>query len=242
MNKRIKAGMTVALLFLLSGCQQEKSTMEEEVPKEVAAFTWAADRTKHFGEDDYPLEAETLESELSDRFQVELLPLYHELEAVVQEDFSIPETTKTLDETRIKSLENELMVLRSIGFSKEDSEEEVLIGNLTVTYKYYPSLEKVKVTSHRLQIENWTGDETFYGQSMEKTVRRLGEILKVEDLDEKMADFEKAIAEEDERAGQTISLYKEEAADHLFTRSIAVEFDEAGVAQKIYAFATDRRE
>ncbi|MBL1224923.1 hypothetical protein [Enterococcus sp. BWR-S5] len=237
--KKYSKWLLVLPLLLFSGCQQENKDKETEKLSEAeSAFVWQADQEKKFGGYDYTVSEDELEGELKDRFNVELLPSYFEFEKVYQDDFSIDGVELKDSDYQVNASENTLTVSREIGYAKDD--ELVSLGTAKATYGYMEGSKKVKLASEEIQILNWTGDGEFHGKSLEDTLKKLAEILQLEDVDQLIADFNEKVADEEAIKGEIVPIYADEETAPI-RKNFTVEYTTDGVLEGIYVKVTNNQ-
>lgn len=232
--KKYGKWLLILPLLLFSGCQQadkEKETETESLSKADAAFVWQSDQEKKFGDFDYMVTHDEVEDELKDRFKVELLPSFFELEEAFQSGFSVDGATEKGTDYQIVSSDYQLIVARENGFSKGD--ELVSLGTVKATYEFMSSSQKVKLASQEMEILNWTGDGKFQGKSLEDTVKKLAEILQLENVDQLVADFKEKVADEEAIKGEIVAVYKD-AEDAPVAKTLTVQYTDAGVVERVF--------
>ncbi|MHC5216525.1 hypothetical protein ACYSNR_07645 [Enterococcus sp. LJL128] len=241
--KKISSWLILAALFIVSGCTQEKAKEDlNDVPKDEAGFIWQAKREKNWGEYTYSIPSSELDQDLAERFSVELTPVFHDLQAVIQQEFPKENLAMELNEEQITAKENQLTLVSGTGFCEEGTEELAASGILQAVYSYDSEKKLVRLMSQQLELVNWTGKGQYYGKSLEGTVRKIGEILEIKGLDQVMSDFEKKLADKEKLKGQLIELYNDEEETSTISRSIRVTFSkEEGLPEKIYADVIDHR-
>lgn len=237
--KKYSKWLLILPLLVFSGCQQENKEKETvKLSEAESAFVWQTDQEKKFGGHDYTVSSDELESELSDRFNIELPASYFEFEEAYQEGFSIEGVTKTENEYQITGSDYELMVSRETGFAKE--EELVSLGTVKATYEYMSNAKQVKLASQQLEILNWVGDDQFHGKSLEDTLKKLAEILKLDDVDQLVTDFKEKIADEEAIKGELITVYADKE-DARIKKTLTVQYTDKGVVEGIYANVSDNQ-
>ncbi|MGC6769769.1 hypothetical protein [Enterococcus sp. LJL51] len=241
--KKISSWLILAALFIVSGCTQEKAKEDlNDVPKDEAGFIWQAKREKNWGEYTYSIPSSELDQDLAERFSVELTPVFHDLQAVIQQEFPKENLAMELNEEQITAKENQLTLVSGTGFREKGTEELAASGILQAVYSYDSEKKLVRLMSQQLELVNWTGEGQYYGKSLEGTVRKIGEILEIKGLDQVMSDFEKKLADKEKLKGQLIELYNDEEETSIISRSIRVTFSkEEGLPEKIYADVIDHR-
>lgn len=237
--KKYSKWFLILPLLLFSGCQpsnDEKQT--EELSKADSAFTWQKDQERKFGSYNYQLSRDELEDDLKDRFGIELLPSFFELEEAYQDGFSVEGLTEKESDYQVAASDLQLTVMRENGFSNE--EEYVSLGTSKAVYEFSSSKKQVKLSSQEIEILNWTGDNTFHGKSLEDSLTRLAEILQLDDVDQLMTAFNEKIADEEAIKGEAVYVYQDEE-DAALRKILLVEYSSDAVVERIYARTSDNR-
>ncbi|MCB5952510.1 hypothetical protein LI951_10575 [Enterococcus sp. BWT-B8] len=227
----------------LSGCTSNPSTAEVSLPKEEAAFTWWGDQTRAFGSYNYADSEETIKTELTDKFGLSVLPSFDALRASIEEEFAREGVESELGELQLSTTDKQLKLSVTDTFSNSEG-TYVAYGTVTAVYQYLPELKKVKLSGQKIDIFNWTGEKSYQGKEFLTLIRQLGEILQIQDLDQRMREFEATVKTPEEMANQSVTLY----ADYLkgkeaktFGKGLIVEFDSTGYPYKISGATYDYR-
>lgn len=237
--KKYAKWLLIVPLLLFSGCQQSNDEKEtEELSKADSAFTWQKDQERKFGSYNYQISRDELEDDLKDRFGIELLPSYFELEEVYQEGFSVEGLKEKDSDYQVSTSDLQLTVMRENGFSNEN--EYVSLGTSKAVYEFLSSKKQVKLSSQEIEILNWTGDKAFHGKSLEDTLKRLAEILQLDDVDQLITGFNEKIADEEAIKGEAVYVYQDEESAAL-RKILLVEYSSDGVVERILARTSDNR-
>ncbi|MCB5954978.1 hypothetical protein [Enterococcus sp. CWB-B31] len=243
-KKIIRACLTAAAGLVISGCSQTPvSTADKTLPENETAFTWWADRSEPFGNYEYAVtnESEALTA-LADKFELELLPSFDKAREIMIEDFLIEGTEQEAEEFSFNAYNSTLTFSSKIKFKNE--EKYTSYGTVAAKYQYIETLGKVKLASQKIDIYNDLSDEKFYGADLNHTLRQLGELMELKELDRLLEEFAIQTADTGTLKGKDIVIYEdyqEGQKARLFGKSFGVKYDIEGTLEKIYAYTMDYR-
>ena len=230
-------------LSLLGACGQQ-STVDEELPKDQAIFTWWGERTTQFPDYEYTVtdEEEALNT-LTQEVGLQLLPSFDEARDLIKRDFLIEGTAQEPEEFVSHSKKYEFHFASMIKFKTPEG-VYLSYGVVNEDYRYIERLGKVKLYKQKIEVYNATENQTYNGRSLEATLVSLGQLLKLEEPEQLVADFMERTNDPEKLKGQDVFIYDtlEEAADErLFGIRFGVEYNEEGVLKMIYAYTVDNR-
>ncbi|MGX7244587.1 LptM family lipoprotein [Enterococcus quebecensis] len=244
--KRWISWLTVlGIILSLAGCGQNiKTTSNEKLPKNEVAFTWWSDRFKSFGEYNYTgINEKQAMEDLKNRFQVELLPSFEIGRDIIKSGFLIDGASQEPEEFSFVASKSELGFTSQVKFKNKEN-QYTSYGTVTAKYQYLENLNKVKLSSQRIEIYNSTANGNYNGNDLADTLKQLGSLLQLDDLDKLLMDFNKETADQGNIKGKDIVIYEdfhEGQKKRSFGKSMGVTYNEFGVLEKIYAITIDYR-
>ncbi|MBM7687453.1 hypothetical protein BCR24_07430 [Enterococcus ureilyticus] len=235
----------VTIGFSLAGCTQKtQSTANEQLPKNEAAFTWWSDRSKPFGEYNYTvMDEKQAQDDLENKFHVVLLPSFDKARELIKTDFLLDDVVEEPEEFTINATKRELRFSSQIKFKNLQGQYSSY-GTVTAKYDYLEDQKKVRLSNQRIELYNATANEKYNGKNLDDTLKKLGTLLELDDLEQLLKNFKKETADQEKRKGKDIVIYEdfhEGQKKHLFGKSFGVEYNEFGVLEKIYGLTMDYR-
>lgn len=244
MRKWIIGAAAISFLVVVSGCadQTTQSTFDETLSEEEAGFTWRKERSQDFGDYDYIVkdEAEAVE-DLTDKFQLEKPPLFDDWRDLIKTEMKVDSAVQEPEEFTFNASGRELRFISKIKF--KNGENYSSYGTVTARFQYLEELEQTILYSQRLDIYNSVAENTFNGKNLDAVLKKIGELLKLENLDELLETFKEATKEQEDLKGQKMIIYETPQEDEtlLFGKIFGVNYDENGVLYQIYAATIDYR-
>ncbi|MHC5228826.1 hypothetical protein ACYSNW_11155 [Enterococcus sp. LJL99] len=247
MTKKInKCLFIIFSLFVITACtNKNKSTATVQVDSKDKQFVWWKDRDHVFGEYNYSTTDESeAKEDLKNIFQVETLPFFDKGRKLVREALLIENVTEQPEVYKFNSDKNTLQYLSVIGFKNTEG-KYLSYGTVTENYEFIKDLNKVKISSQRIELVNSTKYKQYNGKDLEETLRQLANLLELEDIDELMQRFEQQTKDKENLSKKSIIIYDsadKAKANKTFGKTLLVEYNEEGILASISAITADFRE
>lgn len=226
--------LLVSLLFLFSGCSQPAKVSQAD-----QSFVWQTKQTRAFDSYDYNTtkKAEAM-ADLTDKLKLRLLPSFEQATEAIQKELAVEGVIQEPEEFVIRSEAKEVHFSSLIKFRNKQG-DYLSYGTVTTSYHYLEDLETVKLSTQRITIYNATGDGQYHGHSLLGILDRLGHLLKVDTLENKLEKFIQETRNPETLKGRDLVIYedfKEKKQAKGIGKSFGVQYNEQGVLEKIYAY------
>lgn len=245
--KNIFKCLFIALsLFVITACStKNNSTATVQVDSKDKQFVWWKDRDQVFREYNYSTSDESeAKADLKDIFQVEILPFFDKGRKLIREALLTDEVEEQPEVYKFDSDKNTLQYLSLIGFKNPEG-KYLSYGTVTENYEFIKELNKVKISSQRIELVNSTKYKQYNGKNLEDTLRQLATLLELEDIDELMVQFNDQTKDKESLNKKSVVIYDsadKAKANKTFGKSLLVEYNEEGILATISAITADFRE
>lgn len=243
MKKYIKIILFLGILLIVTGCSKQKSTINEKLPKEDAAFTWLGERTKNFGSSNYPVELSEINKVMKEKYQIKFSSLINDSNELVNKEFSGNDIDIN-DSFEIVASEEKLLFSGNKLF--EDQQNNILARvKISVDYIYMPDIKKAKLSNQDIEIRTAIKDKKYPGKDFNAFIKPVIEMMKLPESDKAYKLFEEKVnGDKEVIAGQTIKLYDsrdEGKQEGTFGKYLLVQFDGDGIPMNIFLGTSDYR-
>lgn len=228
-------------LFAIVGCST-KEYLTASLSKTDKSLVWHHERTKGFGNYDYPtLKKAEAEKLLKDKFQLEIPTLYNEIQPIIEKKLVENGAKETSPIYQMYVQPTQVVFTKIIPFEKNN--QPYIDAKIELKYFFDDGNKLVKLNNQTIMLINKTNQSSTLEDEVPAFANKVGEKIDLGALEQGLSNYESKVQESKGLIKlQTITISdnsKEAKKEKGLLKSIQVAYDEQGVLRELYGNLID---